>query len=101
MFFDVDYVFFIPHKGFNETETSMSKTTSKEILEQIGALIDRLESIEASRMGYTLEDELIGLRDAIDSYEAGYDSRAENYEPETRADRSAEQAYKESREMVL
>ena len=28
MFFDVDYVFFIPHKGFNETETSMSKITS-------------------------------------------------------------------------
>jgi hypothetical protein len=97
----LDLMFALCNTNLNETETSMSKTTSKEILEQIGALIDRLESIEASRMGYTLEDELIGLRDAIDSYEAGYDSRAENYEPETRADRSAEQAYKESREMVL
>jgi len=74
--------------------------SNKDIINQLYALIDRLESIEADR-GDALQDELIVLRDAVDSYEAAYDSRAENYEPETRAYRSAEQAYKESREMVL
>lgn len=39
MFFDVDYVFFIPHKGFNETETSMSKITLQQF-EQIDGLFN-------------------------------------------------------------
>ena len=71
--------------------------TSKQIISQLYALINQLENSEACR-GDALQDELIILRDAVVSYDVAYDSRAENYEPESRAYRSAEQAYKESRE---
>ena len=71
--------------------------SSKQIISQLYTLINQLENNEASR-GDALQDELIALHDAVDSYDVAYDSRAENYEPESSAYRSAEQAYKESRE---
>ena len=71
--------------------------SSKQIISQLYTLINQLENNEAGR-GDALQDELIALHDGVDSYDVAYDSRAENYEPESRAYRSAEQAYKESRE---
>lgn len=51
--------------------------TSKQIISQLYTLINQLENNEASR-GDALQDELIALHDAVDSYDVAYDSRAEN-----------------------
>ena len=61
MFFDVDYVFFIPHKGFNETDTSMSNQIKLNAL-QIENILDKVVPVIAEPADHEFFRGVIGLK---------------------------------------